>query len=379
MTETNFRVLGAMSGTSTDGVDVVALEIDSSCSKMVFKGLVSQDFSAPFRDQLLRLQNPEYRFQGSEDPFIELARSRRELSVNYAKAANELMRQMAWAPEDVLALGVHGQTIRHCPEDGYSFQVIDPCLVAELTKLKVVSDFRSADVAAGGQGAPLVPPFHQAWLKMSHQFVPTKQTAVLNLGGFSNLTLLDSRGQVRTGGDCGPANSYLDWCAQHYFGQKYDDAGGLASQGVADSALLTELMAHPFFKQAWPSSTGREEFSVGWLKSKIDLFPNVTPENLMMTLVEMAATSVVRCLEDSNGQLYACGGGVRNKVLMDAIGRLLGQGWTVESTDALGLPAQAVEAAAFAWLATCFCVQKESNCQQVTGAKRSVVLGVSTI
>lgn len=379
MTDKVFKVLGAMSGTSTDGVDVVALEIDESCSQMTFKGLESVDFSAPFRDLLLKLQNPEHQYGVAEDPFVQLAQARRELSINYANAAKALLKRLNWLPQEIMAFGVHGQTIRHCPQDGYSLQVIDPSLIAQLCQVRVVSDFRSADVAAGGQGAPLVPPFHQAWLNMSHSFSAGKQTAVLNLGGFSNLTLLDESGAVTTGGDCGPANSYLDWCAQHYFGQKYDDQGGLASQGTIEPKLLSELMSHPFFAQAWPGSTGKEDFGESWLRSKIAQFPNVTPENLMMTLVEMAALAVSRCLKMSAGDLYACGGGVRNRVLLDRIQSHLGAGWTVQSTDDLGLPTQAVEAAAFAWLAACFCFQKESNCIVVTGASRSVVLGVSTV
>lgn len=374
------KVLGAMSGTSTDGVDVVALEVDSSCSQMAFGGLVSLDFSAPFREQLLCLQRPGFRFDVSVDPLVELAKARRQLSLDYSNAAKQLMDQLNWSPSSVLAFGVHGQTIRHNPADGYTLQIIDPCLVSGLTGLRVVSDFRSADVAAGGQGAPLVPAFHQSWVRMQNSISEGRVTAVLNLGGFSNLTLLDDQCVIQAGGDCGPANSYLDWCAEHYFGKKYDDQGFLASQGVVHERLLSSLLGHPFLKSGWPASTGREDFNVDWLRSRISLFPDLTPENLMATLVEMAVQSVTRCLHGyHHGQLYACGGGVRNLAFIRRLRELLGEQWAIDVTDSIGLPAQAVEAAAFGWLAACHCFAKEGNCVQVTGASHPVVLGVSTI
>ncbi|MDX1669281.1 MAG: anhydro-N-acetylmuramic acid kinase, partial [Limnobacter sp.] len=221
MSATPIRVLGAMSGTSSDGVDIAALEISESPFRISYLGLVSVDFPDAFRETLLTLQNPQQAYSEGDDPFALLASARNELSVCYAQAVKRLLTQLSWEASTVMALGAHGQTIRHNPDAGYTLQILDPALIRHLTGLRVVSDFRSADVALGGQGAPLVPAFHQAWLKSANAFTEVP-VCVLNLGGFSNLTILNAKGEVTQGGDCGPANVFLDWFAQQHLNTRCD-------------------------------------------------------------------------------------------------------------------------------------------------------------
>ena len=378
----DIRLIGAMSGTSTDGVDAVAITATTAGSNglanLQFQKLVSVDFSSELRQCLLQLQDPGFVYLEGQDPFEMLALARRDLSDVYTHAVKQLLDSLGWQADSVMACGVHGQTIRHCPEQGYTFQVIDANRVSEATGLKVISDFRSADVAAGGQGAPLVPAFHQAWLKGRSAIDSSCCTAILNLGGFSNLTVLDAQGEVVAGGDCGPANTWLDWCTRLHWNKPFDAEGQLAHRGSVLSALLDQLMAHPYFQKAWPASTGREDFSEQWLTQALSDFVDVRPEDLLATLVEMAAHCVGRCLEGRQGVVYVCGGGTANTTLLCRIESVLGDGWLVRKFDCLGLGPQAVEGAAFAWLAGCHQLGLAGNVPVVTGATKAAVLGLST-
>lgn len=371
-------LLGAMSGTSTDGVDVVLLETDETRSIIKYLGMHSLGFTTDLHDRLLQLQNPRYCYD-KQDPFDLLLTARRDLSRLYAQCANTLIKQFSLPASQISAYGVHGQTIRHNPEKGYTFQVIDAALVAELTQIRVISDLRSADVAAGGQGAPLVCPFHLAWLNNIFGQALKGTTAILNLGGFSNLTLVGETSLVVAGGDCGPANLYLDWCAKKYFNVDFDDEGQRAQLGDIHSKLLAELFSHPYFLKPWPASTGREDFNIEWLENCLAKFEDIKPNDLLRTLLELSAQAVARCLTKFYpGTLYFCGGGSKNKFLIERLNELLLPNWLVVSFDQLGLPAQAVEAAAFAWLAGRYDCNEFSNCKQVTGATKEVVLGQAT-
>ncbi len=377
MVSTPRYLLGAMSGTSTDGVDVVALQCNQSLTHFDYLGVYSLNFPDSLRHTLLLLQNPNHHYE--QDPFHLLLTARRDLSLQYVQAVQMLMKQQSLAAQHCIALGVHGQTIRHNPTQGYTFQIIDAALVAEQTQLRVVSDLRSADVAVGGQGAPLVCAFHLAWLRSLPHLAPTPTTVVLNLGGFSNITLIHHHREIVAGGDCGPANLFLDWCARQYFNCEFDQAGKLAQSGHVHSALLQQLMAHPYFLKAWPASTGREDFRIEWLTGKLQEFPDMNPYDLMRTLLEMSVQAIVRSLKNEHqGTLYYCGGGAKNQFMIHRLSQVLGAHWQLFGFEQLGLPEQAVEAAAFAWLAGCYLGNQAGNCQQVTGAKKSVVLGQAT-
>jgi anhydro-N-acetylmuramic acid kinase len=275
----------------------------------------------------------------------------------------------------VRAIGAHGQTVRHRPQlfdgTGYTLQLNQPALLAELAGIDVVADFRSRDVAAGGQGAPLVPPFHQSFF--GH--LPGR-TAVLNIGGISNITLLDAaRPEAVTGFDCGPGNALMDaWCQTHT-GAAYDDAGAWAAGGVVQEALLHSLLAEPFFAQAAPKSTGRDLFNPPWLEAKHQGFENLAPQDVQATLTELTARSCADCVPlPGCERLIVCGGGALNTHLMARLQALLPD-CAVTSSMAFGLPPLQVEATAFAWLARQCVERKTASLKSVTGAQGARILG----
>ena len=270
----------------------------------------------------------------------------------------------------VRAIGAHGQTIRHLPASGYTRQINNPALLAELTGIDVIADFRSRDVAAGGQGAPLVPAFHQAVFGSN-----TETRVVANIGGISNISILKSDGSV-TGFDTGPGNLLMDgWINQHQ-GAAFDEDGRWAASGTPDAALLQALLAEPFLALPPPKSTGRDLFHAQWLAAKLQNLPALRAEDVQATLTAFTATSLAdairRSAADAAG-VYVCGGGARNTYLM----RLLQEALTmpVAPTDALGVAPGAVEGLAFAWLAARFCDRLPGNLPAVTGARGSRILG----
>ena len=305
-----------------------------------------------------------------------------------ALAANELARCCAQAVHqtlalagvcaaDVRAVGAHGQTVRHRPGEfdatGYTVQLLNGALLAELCGIDVVCDFRSRDVAAGGQGAPLVPAFHAAlWAQ------PGLAQAVLNLGGIGNLSLLAADGSV-AGFDCGPGNALMDlWCERH-LGQAYDHDGEWAAGGEVIQPLLQAFLSEPYFGRAPPKSTGRDLFSADWLERHLALCgqPDWAAQDIQATLVELTATAAVHALKrhaPASQRLLVCGGGALNGYLMGRLAALLPE-LTVQATDTLGLPALQVEAAAFAWLAHAHLERRPGNRPEVTGTAGLRVLG----
>ncbi|HEX7639719.1 MAG TPA: anhydro-N-acetylmuramic acid kinase, partial [Burkholderiaceae bacterium] len=278
---------------------------------------------------------------------------------------------------DVRAVGAHGQTVRHRPGEfdgaGFTLQLNNGALLAELAGIDVVSDFRTRDLAAGGQGAPLVPAFHQA------VFGGVPGRAVLNVGGIANLTLLQDAGGVPLRGfDCGPGNALMDhWCRRHT-GAPYDDDGRWAAAGRVDPALLARLLADAYFAKPPPKSTGRDLFNPGWLARALDAAPaGLAPVDVQATLLEFTARAAIDALRThapASTELLVCGGGARNGALM----RRLAASWpglSVAATDAAGLPAQQVEAVAFAWLARRFVERQPGNHPAVTGAAGPRILG----
>ena len=360
---------GLMSGTSMDGVDGIAVRFEAG-QRPVVLAEAFVGFAQGLREALFSLQQP------GENEIEREALAGNALAARYAVCCHELLRAGNVASGDVRAIGAHGQTVRHRPEKGYTVQIQNPALLAELTHIDVIADFRSRDVASGGQGAPLVPAFHATL------FGSREETRVVcNLGGISNITVLSSTGSVR-GFDCGPANALLDLWAERHLGKLYDENGKFAASGNLHQPLLNALLDEPFFEQQPPKSTGRDLFNAQWLDDKLKGFESLTPADVQATLVALTAVSVAREIERHASDcraVYVCGGGARNAALMAALQKALETGGVagvpVMTTEALGVPPHQVEPLAFAWLAMRCVAREPGNLAAVTGAAGERVLG----
>jgi anhydro-N-acetylmuramic acid kinase len=355
--------IGLMSGTSLDGADGVV--VDFSDAKLRVLASATEAFSNDFRAELLALNTP------SDNELHRASLAANQLAEIYAKVVDSLLRDACLAAKDIQAIGAHGQTVRHQPALGYTTQLNSPAVLAECTGIDVVSDFRSRDVAAGGQGAPLVPAFHHSVFGQAGI-----TNLVLNIGGISNLSVLPATSEV-LGFDCGPGNALMDaWCQQHT-GQRFDDGGQWAATGQLIPALLASLLDEPYFSMPPPKSTGRDLFSMTWLAGKLTPFADQRPENVQNTLAEFTAraciTGASSYLKHSK-QLIVCGGGTFNSYLMQLLQAGL-PSIKVVSSDAYGLPPLQVEAAAFAWLARQTTRRLPGNLPSVTGAAGLRVLG----
>ena len=356
----NERYIGLMSGTSVDGVDAVV--VDLSDDKVQTLGHVHAPFTAALRARLQALMHSgSDEIERAGDASVALAHS-------YADAVALLLAKTNLAAKDIAAIGAHGQTIRHRPERGFTTQLNAPAHLAELTGIAVVADFRSRDVAAGGQGAPLVPAFHAA------VFQGEEARAVVNIGGIANVTLLPAKGSLESvlGFDTGPGNTLLDaWCERHT-GKAYDAGGAWGASGVPDIGLLARLMMEPYFHAAAPKSTGRELFNLRWLDAKLDAYRRgpVTPANVQATLAALTAETIGSIVRGYRP--YVCGGGILNKYVIELIEWYVGP---TESTAALGVDPMQVEALAFAWLARQCFASAPGNVPAVTGAKGPRILG----
>ncbi|NNM83113.1 MAG: anhydro-N-acetylmuramic acid kinase [Burkholderiales bacterium] len=343
-----------MSGTSLDGVDGVLVDFSGG-----FPEIVSHHFIAyprRLRKDLLDLQHT------GEDELSRSAVLSIELSGIYAEVANHLSSNGR-----VRAIGCHGQTVRHRPDLGYTIQLVNAPLLVELTELTVVHDFRSRDIAAGGQGAPLVPAFHR--VTFGH---PAIHRAVLNLGGIANITDLPASDPA-TGYDCGPANMLMDaWIGRH-LGFDYDDRGKWASTGRVLPVLLDALLADEYFSLPPPKSTGRDRFNLEWLDSHLS--GEERPEDVQATLLELTAATAADSLRETGAEeVYLCGGGAKNLALRARLEKLL-PGMKLSETGELGMEAGHIEAAAFAWLARQAIEGLPGNLPEVTGAKGYRILG----
>ena len=354
----NDRYIGLMSGTSVDGVDAVVA--DFSDDKVRTLGHVHLPFAPDLRAQLQGLmQSGADEVERAGDASVVLAHA-------YAEVVAQLLAKTNLAAKDIAAIGAHGQTIRHRPERGFTTQLNAPAHLSELTGIAVVADFRSRDVAAGGQGAPLVPAFHAA------VFQGEEPRAVVNIGGISNVTLLPARGSLEPvrGFDTGPGNTLLDaWCERHT-GNAFDESGAWSANGRVDASLLTRLLADPYFAQPAPKSTGREHFNAAWLDAMLAADGRaLVAVDVQATLVALTAKSINDALRAHDvASCFVCGGGVFNGPLLRA---LLG----AQSTAALGIDPMQVEALAFAWLARQCFMSAPGNVPAVTGAKGPRVLG----
>jgi anhydro-N-acetylmuramic acid kinase len=378
--------IGLMSGTSLDGVDGVVVRWNHSGLKVL------AHHHLPF-DDALKAEFLKLNISGP-DELHRAALAGNALAKLYAQVVQQLLTTQNLGPHQVRAIGAHGQTVRHQPLAfdgvGYSVQIQNPALLAELTGIAVVADFRSRDLAAGGQGAPLVPAFHQAVFGAAAATATTKVTSgptlVLNLGGMSNLTVIQgkaalehdpSHGPQVLGFDCGPGNVLMDgWCQLHT-GAAFDQYGRWAAQGQVHLGLLQQLLDAPFFKQSPPKSTGRDLFQMDWLHAQLEHHKALAPADVMATLTELTACvcsqDAMRCSSNA-ALLMVCGGGALNSHLMQRLQAHLPD-WRVCSTSEFGLPPMQVEAAAFAWLARQRLNHQTSSLQSVTGAQGARVLG----
>ncbi len=350
--------IGLMSGTSLDGVDGVLTSFDG-------EPLASHvPFPASLRSELLALQAP------SENELHREAQAANQIARLYAECVQQLLAGSGVMAAQVRAIGAHGQTIRHRPELGYTRQINNPALLAELTGIDVIADFRSRDIAAGGQGAPLVPAFHQAVFGTSQA-----TRVVANIGGIANISVLHPDGRVH-GYDTGPGNVLMDFWTTARLGRPYDADGAWAASGRAQEPLLAALMAEPYLALPAPKSTGRDLFNPDWLERVLSAFGAVEPADVQATLAAFTAQSLADAIHrdapDADA-IYVCGGGALNGHLMSALRQRLGK--PVNSTAELGIAPTHVEAIAFAWLAARFCDRLPGNLPAVTGASGPRVLG----
>jgi anhydro-N-acetylmuramic acid kinase len=360
--------LGLISGTSADGIDAALVRFADdgphATPELVF-GL-TDPWEPALRSRLVALGQHAATLTLDEMGELDVRIGRA-----FANAARAALEAAGINRADLVAIGSHGQTLRHRPhgEVPFTLQLGDPSSIAEHCGVQVVADFRRRDVAAGGHGAPLVPAFHAATLHSARE-----DRAALNLGGIANFTLLPRQGDVR-GFDTGPANGLMDaWCLRHT-GKPYDAGGEFAAQGQIDQALLARLLDEPWFALLPPKSTGRDQFHLPWIESK--LAGDETPADVQATLLALSVRTIVdalRATQPDTQRVIACGGGVRNTRLMAALGRALPD-VVVESSAAHGLDPDFVEAMAFAWLARETLAGRPGNLPAVTGAAGLRVLG----
>ncbi|MEP7281652.1 MAG: anhydro-N-acetylmuramic acid kinase [Rubrivivax sp.] len=365
--------IGLMSGTSLDGVDGVLVEFDPGGGGGTprSRAHAHRAFEPPLRDALLALNQP-----GGVDELHRAALAANGVAAAYADVVAALCAATGIAPSGVRAIGAHGQTVRHRPGadgfGGYTSQLLNGALLAERCGIDVVCDLRSRDLAAGGQGAPLVPAFHAECFAR-----PGLAVAVLNVGGIANLSLLPASGAV-LGFDTGPGNALMDHWTQVHNGQPFDADGAWAAAGTPDAALLAELLADPYFDLAPPKSTGRDLFHARWLKQRLDRRgQGLDAQTVQATLLALTVHSSVEALlrtAPTTAVLRVAGGGAFNGALMRALAAEL-PGVDVASSAAEGVPPDQVEALAFAWLAHAFIEGRPGNLPSVTGARGARRLG----
>ena len=392
--------VGIMSGTSLDGIDVALINIQHN-TPIVLICAHTVPFEPALRESLAALMQPD-----SVHSVAKIGTVQQALTCAFAQAVNTLLQEQNISPDSIKAIGCHGQTIWHAPDAliPFSIQLNNAALLAALTQIDVVDDFRANDLAHDGQGAPLVPPFHQA-LFMPY---PTSvaRRVIINIGGIANVTILPtSPTGITRGFDTGPGNTLLDSWSELHTGHTIDIDGRWGSHGTCNTILLNKLLADPYFALPAPKSTGREYFNLQWLKQQLadyqTLIPALSPQDVQSTLVELTSVSIAQAIakhlaspehgdrsdhEQQLGQAnqhkcewIICGGGVHNAALLQQLQSLCSeQNATLTDMHSLGYDADAIEAMAFAWLAYCYDAQIPANSPAVTGAKKSVILGAKT-
>jgi len=356
--------IGLMSGTSLDGVDAALVDFSAAQPRVLATDFAP--FHADLRASLLALQS------AGENELERAALAAADLAHAYARGVQAVLRAAGLPVEAVRAIGAHGQTVRHRPQAGFTIQLNNPALLAELTGIPVVADFRSRDIAAGGQGAPLAPAFHQAFFAQ-----PGQTRVVLNIGGIANATVLAADGTVK-GFDSGPGNVLMDtWCARHR-GEAFDAGGAWAADGLVVPQLLLRMLREPYFAMPAPKSTGRDLFNPGWLDGHLAQLPQAattSTQDVQATLLELTAVTICEALAGADASVvFVCGGGARNTRLMQRLAEIRAP-VQVGDTSLLGIPSDWVEAVAFGWLAKCLVEEVPANLPAVTGAKGRRPLG----
>jgi anhydro-N-acetylmuramic acid kinase len=352
--------IGLMSGTSADGIDAVLVDFTAPQPKFI-AGLYSP-FPPDLRQMILNLCQP------GEDEINRLGDLDVLLGKRFAETINTLLEKNQITPQQVRAIGSHGQTIRHHPQRGFTLQVGDPNIITAETGITTIADFRRRDIAHGGQGAPLVPAFHQHILGSKHT-----HRAVVNIGGIANITLLPADSTSTLGFDTGPGNTLMDAWIEKNLQQRCDENGAWAAQGSVNQELLETLLNDEYFKLPAPKSTGREYFNLPWLeKHSLQHLPIV---DVQATLTALTAHSIINAIHHHlpNSEILICGGGVHNQYLMQQLAQLTTN--PIASTKKLGVDPDWMEAMAFAWLAKQTLDGKPGNIAAVTGAKRATILG----
>jgi len=353
--------IGLMSGTSLDGVDAALVDFSGTPPRILASA--HRPFDSALRAELLALNSPGY------DEIGRSAIAGNELARTFAAVVAAVLHSGGVGKQEIRAIGCHGQTVRHRPERGYSLQIGNAALLAEISGIRVVSDFRSRDIAAGGQGAPLAPAFHAALLQSREE-----DRTVLNLGGIANLTSLRRDGSV-SGFDCGPGNCLMDLWSSLHLHLPFDRGGEWGAGGRVIPELLARMQAEPYFAMPPPKSTGRDLFNEAWLRARLG--PSDEPRSVQATLLELTAGSIADAIGrhcPGTGRVIACGGGVRNAALMSRLEELL-RPLCIEPSDRHGIDPQLVEAIAFAWLAKQTLENAPGNLPSVTGARGRRVLG----
>jgi len=358
--------IGLMSGTSVDAIDAVVVDFSNGYELVA---TLQHEIPPHLRNQILSLCEP------GENEISRMGRADIQMATEFSTAVLGILEQNQLSARDIIAIGCHGQTIRHEPdcEFPYTLQISDPSRIALLTGITTIADFRNADIAAGGQGAPLVPAFHQRVFASG-----MKNRAILNIGGISNFTLIPRNAtQSITGFDSGPGNVLMDEWASRLFDQPFDRNGDIAGSGAVDTQLLSILLSEPYLKLAPPKSTGRELFNFSWLERMLASNNNDTkPEDVLATLAEYTATCIANDLTRHFTQcdeIFICGGGAYNPYLCSRIESL--SCLPVQSTQKIGIDPNWVEGIAFAWLAKQTLEKKPGNVPSVTGANQYCILG----
>ncbi len=362
--------IGLMSGTSADCIDAAVIDFAGKFPRLLASH--GHPLDSDLKRLIHQLATP------GDNEIDRLGVLDVKLGKAFAEAVNTLLDKAHLNINQIIAIGSHGQTIRHRPpgtlEAPFTLQIADPNTIAQETGITTVADFRRRDMAAGGQGAPLAPAFHQAVFHSRNC-----ERMVVNIGGISNITHLPRQGEA-SGYDTGPGNALMDaWILRHR-GETYDRNGLWGASGDIDEDLLQELLKHPFFSEPNPKSTGREMFNLSWLDSVLSQFSgrSFSAEDVQATLQELTAKTIADGIEvmktESNLEIFICGGGAHNRQLMSRLQRLLLPN-PVADTASVGLPADWVEAAAFAWLARQNLKRGSGNLRRVTGATKEVILG----
>lgn len=356
--------IGLMSGTSTDGVDgtLVAFQKGTLPRIIAFSNLA---MPSDLRRTFLALN------KASNNELEQAYLAANGLADLYAQCCHDLLKQSQLSSEHIIAIGAHGQTVRHRPDLGFTIQLNAPARLAELTKIDVIADFRSRDIAAGGQGAPFAPLLHQALFNDL-----TKTRVILNLGGIANITLLTPH-QSLLGFDTGPANALMDYWIDKYLGQTFDKEGAWGASGTIHHDLLTQLLSEPYFAKPAPKSTGRDLFNPLWLEQHLAVFnQNIPAADIMATLRALTTHSIAQAITRYSNrvdEVIVCGGGVKNIALMQELKELIG--CEINTIEQYGFESQAIEALAFAWLAKAFYNKEPLHFPELTGSRHATIAG----